>query len=385
MQSDTTRFAREHVKSCTPCMHGGRVAERSGKPVLDFSVNLNPLGPPDIPVAIRGIARYPDNSYSELRNAIADFVERYLSGRGKGRGGERGLGGGEEQGQRITADNIIPANGSSELIRLFAETMIERGDSVIIPAPTFDEYEFQCRLFGADVTYCDYFDILELSTEDISNATAVFLCNPNNPTGDMIARKDVQRLAERCSDCETFLIVDEAFIELSDPTQSIAHAVRNSGFVFVLRSLTKVFAIPGLRLGFGIASEKLAELLNRARLVWNVGVPIETIGIDMMRECRESDYLERSVTLIREEREYLERELVDRGLSPHESSVNFILVDISYAGMDSRTMVAGLLDRGILVRDCSMFQNLDYHHIRIAVRNRAENRSLMRALDSVIG
>jgi len=143
MQSDTTRFAREHVKSCTPCMHGGRVAERSGKPVLDFSVNLNPLGPPDIPVAIRGIARYPDNSYSELRNAIADFVERYLSGRGKGRGGERGLGGGEEQGQRITADNIIPANGSSELIRLFAETMIERGDSVIIPAPTFDEYERQ--------------------------------------------------------------------------------------------------------------------------------------------------------------------------------------------------------------------------------------------------
>ncbi|MEA1864595.1 MAG: threonine-phosphate decarboxylase, partial [Euryarchaeota archaeon] len=138
-------------------------------------------------------------------------------------------------------------------------------------------------------------------------------------------------------------------------------------------------------LGCDTEAEKLAELLNRARLVWNVGVPIETIGIDMMRECRESDYLERSIALIREEREYLERELVDRGLSPHESSVNFILVDISYAGMDSRTMVAGLLDRGILVRDCSMFQNLDYHHIRIAVRNRAENRRLMRALDSVIG
>lgn len=395
--SEIARFMRREVRNCTPCAHGGRIAEFSGRSgrghtdPIDFSANLNPLGAPDIIVS-RGwgwrggvdgdcngdcncntgadLTHYPDNRYLRLRAASADFVERYS--------------GSPDGAHRITAENIVPANGSSELIRLFAETTLERGDRVIIPAPTFDEYAFQCRLFGGDVQYCDYSKILELSPDEISNASLLFLCNPNNPTGNLIARDDVKRLAERCSDHETFLFVDEAFIELSDPAESVAHLVFDSDFVFVIRSLTKVFAVPGIRLGFGIASRELAELLNRARLVWNVGAQADAVGTAMIEMCMKSDYLERSIDLITKEREYLEKKLTERGFSPLKSDVNFILVDVSKTGMNSHELAEGLLDHGILVRDCATFVNLDERYIRIAVRTSAENRMLVQALDAVV-
>ena len=371
---DITRFVRQEVQGCAPCAHGGRIGEYADadQPMIDFSANLNPMGMPDVPTAIReieGIFHYPDNNYPKLRAVSADFVEACSGANGS---------------NRITAENIVPANGSSELIRLFAETVIERGDSVIIPAPTFDEYAFQCRLFGADVQYHDYSKILELSSGQISDASAVFLCNPNNPTGDLIAGDNVRRLADRCSDRETFLFVDEAFIELSDPAQSVAHSVFDSDFVVVLRSLTKVFAVPGLRLGFGIASAGVAELLNCARLVWNVSVPAEAIGMNMMEACMKGDYLKQSIALIRKEQGYLMEAFTSRGFSPHESAVNFILVDISNTGMDSQEMVERLAGNGILVRDCATFQGLDGRYVRVAVRTGEENRMLMRAIDAVM-
>jgi len=387
--SDISRFMRREVQNCTPCIHGGRIAEFSGRSgmghtdPIDFSANLNPLGAPDIVASRDGggdddsggdtdtdLTHYPDNRYLRLRAASADFVERYS---------------GRDRAHRITAENIVPANGSSELIRLFAETTLERGDRVIIPAPTFDEYAFQCRLFGGDVRYCDYSKILELSSDEISDASLLFLCNPNNPTGNLIAREDVKRLAERCSDHETFLFVDEAFIELSDPAESVAHLVFDSDFVFVIRSLTKVFAVPGLRLGFGIASRELAELLNRARLVWNVGAQADAVGTAMIAACIKSNYIEESIDLIAKERGYLEKKLTERGFSPLKSDVNFILVDVSKtAGMNSHELAEGLLDHGILVRDCATFVNLDERYIRIAVRTREENRMLVQALDAVV-
>jgi len=375
MRQDITRFVRQEVQGCAPCTHGGRVAEYTDTypPTIDFSANLNPMGMPDIPVAIREIEEifhYPDNNYPKLRAVSADFVEACSRTCGTA---------------RITAENIVPANGSSELIRLFAETVIERGDRVIIPAPTFDEYAFQCRLFGADVQYHDYPEILELSEGQISDASAVFLCNPNNPTGDLIAGDDVGRLSDRCSDTETFLFVDEAFIELSDPTQSVAHAIFDSDFVVVSRSLTKVFAVPGLRLGFGIASTGVAELLNHARLVWNVGAPAEAIGRGLMEACMKGDYLKRSIALIRKEQRYLMEAFTSRGFFPYESAVNFILIDISSTGIDSQEMVRRMAGNGILVRDCATFQGLDGRYIRVAIRTREENQMLMRAIDAATG
>lgn len=187
----------------TPCIHGARVsesAETSGKSIdelLDFSVNLNPLGPPELNKilsdAYRTINNYPDNRYPGFKKAAA-----------------KSLG--------AAPENIVPGNGSSELIRLFAEAVIEPGDKVVIPSPTFSEYEFQCRLFGAGIDHVDYSDITNIEPD---NYKAVFLCNPNNPTGNLIRRDEVVQLAQRCSRSGAFLFVDEAFIELSDPEESI--------------------------------------------------------------------------------------------------------------------------------------------------------------------
>jgi len=116
---------------------------------------------------------------------------------------------------------------------------------VIIPSPTFAEYEFQCRLAGAVIQYIDYNDITNIRPD---NCKAVFLCNPNNPTGNLLKRKEVLSLAEKCASSEVFLFVDEAFIELSDPCESITDVAACNDFVIVLRSLTKTFAVPGLRI-----------------------------------------------------------------------------------------------------------------------------------------
>ena len=377
--SSITRFVRQETAGSTPCMHGGRIAESGREGVLDFSANLNPGGIPEVETAAKSaemieeeIKRYPDNRYLRLRGAFADFIEKYR------------YSGSPKHTQKITAENIIPTNGSSELIRLFAETVVRSGDSVIIPSPTFGEYAFQCQLFGATVQYCDYSQILELTSAELSDASAVFLCNPNNPTGGLVSQSEVMRLADRCSDHETFLFVDEAFIELADPTQSIAHTVLDSDFVLVLRSLTKVFAVPGLRIGFGIASRELAELLNRVRLVWNVGAPAEVIGMRLMDACMKSDYLVKSIDLIRTEREYLTKGLIARGFVPLKSDVNFILVDITNTDMDSQELTQRLLEHGILIRDCASFRNLGTEYARVAVRTRQENRMLLQAVDAVL-
>ena len=243
---------RKSAIEVTPCIHGAKLnesAEVSGKKpheLIDFSVNINPLGPPKLKKLITGaydsICDYPDNRYPGFKRAAANQLN-------------------------VAPGNIIPGNGSSELIRLFAEIVIEPGDKVIIPSPTFGEYEFQCRLFGACIEHIPYDSMINMNTD---GCKAVFLCNPNNPTGKLIKRSDVIRLAEKCAASWAFLFVDEAFMELSDPAESIADIAANNDFVIVLRSLTKTYAVPGLRIGFAVASSELAEILNNTRLHWNM-------------------------------------------------------------------------------------------------------------------
>ncbi|MCE8424159.1 MAG: aminotransferase class I/II-fold pyridoxal phosphate-dependent enzyme [Candidatus Methanoperedens sp.] len=348
----------------TPCFHGARVAEsaeRCGKKtideLIDFSVNLNPLGPPGLRKkfleAFRSITNYPDNRYLDFRKAAADSLG-------------------------IFPDNIIPGNGSSELIRLFAETLIEPGDEVVIPHPTFGEYEFQCRLFGAEIKTVAYEDIVNLESDGIK---AVFLCNPNNPTGQLLERKKVLDLAKKCMGSETFLFVDEAFIELSDPKESIADYAADNDLIFVLRSLTKTYSIPGIRIGFAVTSSDSAKIFNDVRLCWNLNSIAISIGIEALRNY--PDYISRSLKLINKERSWLFLKLRGiRGFKPYPSDTNFILIDIGDFIMDPSELSHRMLDHGIIIRDCTSFSLRN--HIRIAVRKHSENRKLIAAFLNVI-
>ncbi len=354
---------KKTVIELTPCIHGARLgesAEKSGKSVdelIDFSVNLNPLGTPElkklIASAYKTISCYPDNRYAGFKKAAADSLG-------------------------VLPENIVPGNGSTEIIRLFVETVIEPGDRVIIPTPTFSEYEFQCRLFGAFVECVEHTSITDVKVEDCK---AVFLCNPNNPTGRLIKRNEVSKLAERCASSEVFLFVDEAFIELSYPKESIAELAARNDFVVVLRSLTKTYAVPGLRLGFAATSSSFAKLLNNIRLPWNLNSIALTVGEYLLKNNQH--YIDKSVELIRKEREWLMTQLSTiRGFKPYQSEANFILVDTREFLISSTELAERILRHGIIIRECTSFA-LE-NHIRVAVRKRSQNQRLINAFAGVI-
>jgi len=354
---------RKSFGSAGECQHGGKfreVAFQTGVEPLDFSANINPLGSPPLKeVLLQELSRigyYPDNGYREFREAAARFVGTH-------------------------PDNIVPGNGSSELIRLFAETVLGDGRLAIIPTPTFGEYQNQSALVGAAICQVELCNGLpEISGADLERASAIFFCNPNNPTGLLISRDEVADLAKRCEKSRTFLLVDEAFIELSDPGQSIADLAPASEFLFVMRSMTKSFGIPGLRLGFGITNAKLAGVMNRARIPWSISSLAAAAGPYLLAQ---EEFLVRSRALISEELAFLDTSLRGLGLKPLPSRANFILVDISGSGLESDRFAEKMSRQGVLVRDCQSF-GLKKEFIRVAVRDRAENLRLLEALEQVL-
>ncbi|OPY25366.1 MAG: Aspartate aminotransferase [Methanocella sp. PtaU1.Bin125] len=362
-------FIRKELLQLSPCAHGGRlheIAERRGLKdgdLLDFSVNLNPYLPFDgrdaIAKACAGVDVYPDNRYGRFCGSAAKFC-------------------GARPGQ------IIPGNGSSEIIRLFAEVALTKGDIVAIPGPTFGEYEQQCRLFGAGVRHVKMSDIVKGEFWHLDGCRATFFCNPNNPDGRLMPAGFVLKLADYCRERGIALAVDEAFIDLADPGQSVARHVEGYDNLLVLRSLTKCFAIPGFRLGFGVACREAADALNVIRLTWNVDSVAAETGAYYMDHA--SSYLGLSREFIRREREWMAGEIAAiKGLTMVPSSVNFFLVDVSGAGKTSSEFAARMLERGIVVRDCSSFRMLGDSYVRLAVRTREENERLVKALKAAAG
>ncbi len=352
---------RKSFANAAECKHGGKVQEarlKLGFEPLDFSANINPLGSPPLEeLVIRElmqIGHYPDSSYRGFCRAAARFVQ-------------------------VDPECIVPGNGSSELIRIFAEAVLEEGDLAIIPTPTFGEYENQSHLAGGRTERLaiggDGLPLLRDS--DLNRAKALFLCNPNNPTGWLLSQNQVLELADRCEEAEVFLLVDEAFIELSRPEESVAQIAPSREYLFVMRSLTKSFGVPGMRLGFGVTNPLLAEIMNRAKIPWSIG-SIAAAAAEYLLGCE--GHLTRSRELIAEELNYLIPALKDLGLDPLPSQVNFILVNIQSSGIGSDTLAERTLDSGVLVRDCQSF-GLEKSYIRVAVRGHEENERLVDVLE----
>ena len=351
---------RKSFARADACQHGGKVQEAAsilGAEPLDFSANINPLGSPPLNELLlkelENIGHYPDNSYRNFRRAAGKFVN-------------------------VNMECIVPGNGSSELIRLFAECCFEEGDLALVPTPSFGEYTNQSLLVGAVVKKVNIGgDALPVLADiDLAKAKLLFLCNPNNPTGRLLSADQVIDLADRCEEAQTFLLVDEAFIELSDPEESVAIQAPQREFLFVMRSLTKSFGVPGLRLGFGVTNVKLARIMNLARIPWSIGSIAAAAG-EYLLGCEE--HLERSRQIIKEELAWLEFALQGLGLRPLPSQVNFILVNIEPSKLASDVLAKRTMAQGVLVRDCQSF-GLGKSYIRVAVRSRSENERLIAAL-----
>lgn len=320
----------------TKVMHGGfikQIREITGRKVIDFSANLNPF-PPKVSADLSPdlLACYPDDQYTALKECISRQFRR-------------------------PPDEIVVGNGSIELIRLFCLALLSPGDRVRIRNPTFGEYEFSARLAGASPAKLQ------------EQAKVRFLCNPNNPTGDLLQRPAVLEMKESMQ--EEILFVDEAFIELADPAQSVVGLSDPS--VFVLRSLTKCFAVPGIRFGYAFGDPSLIRKVETVRPPWNVNAFAEQYALAAFRSF---PALEESRRQIVSARKWLEHELSPYPLTIHPSSANFLLLTFSD---DVSSLCDRLLDAGILVRDCHSFGLPE--SIRIAVRTPEENCLLVEAMD----
>jgi threonine-phosphate decarboxylase len=344
--------------------HGGNifaVARTLGKgpeEILDFSASINPLGmAPAVPAALAAsldrLLHYPDKNATELREALAAYHD-------------------------IHAREITVANGSTELIHLLPRVV--RGKRGLIVAPAFAEYALALKRAGWEV---DYFlldaengftlSVAALQEKMKEGYDLLFICNPGNPTGKLISQGDIALIVELCRRSRTFLVLDEAFIDFFE-YESAKHFVRRSSGAILLRSMTKFFAIPGLRLGYAIGSPEIIEALASFQDPWSVNTAAQVAGIASLADVQ---YRQRT-------RDYVERERLRmvtalcrlRQVRLFKSQANFLLVQI-LEGPTAPELRSMLMEKGILIRDCSNFVGLDNTFFRVAVRLQEENDRLL--------
>ena len=321
-------------------IHGGTgkfQMEKSHKNFLDFSASVNPY-PPKFKWRCerKSLARYPDDNYTLLKEAIAKTYHR-------------------------DPEEICVGNGSIELIRVFCAVVFRDSGRFTYERPTFGEYDLSAQLAGASFTASP------------KNADAVFVCNPNNPTGHLKRKDQVLKMLDSLKR-DAFLFCDEAFIDLADPSQSLSDVMDPQ--VFVLQSLTKSFAVPGLRFGFGFGNPDLVRKIETARSPWAVNAFAESYAITALKH---RDSLAKSRLQIARERSFLMNTIAGLGLLPSPSSANYILIDY---GKTSSPLCERLLKKCILVRNCASFGLPS--SIRVAVRNHKENRILVEALSECL-
>lgn len=321
-------------------VHGGtgkREREKSQKNLIDFSASTNPF-PPRFTWNCdpSSLTYYPDDTYFELKKRISHTFHRSL-------------------------DDICVGNGSIEIIRVFCQVALKGTNKTFFTGtPTFGEYELSARLAGAK------------RTDNSDTADVSFVCNPNNPTGTLHRKQDLLQRLKKAKSHNGLLFCDEAFIELSDPTQTLADVIDQN--LFVLHSLTKSFAVPGIRFGYGFGDPSLIEKIEISRPPWSVNAFAEAFALEAFRHM---DELSQSRKDIEKEREKLAAGMMSLGLHCHPSSVNFILVD---CGRDVTPLCSALLRHDIIVRNCTSFGLPTC--IRVAVRTPDENRILLEALSA---
>ncbi len=351
---------KPNIDKLVPATHGGinyPELEKLGispEDVLDFSVSTNPFGPaPGIKEALSqaSVDRYPDSEATELRLLLA----RKLN---------------------ISPDNLLIGSGSTELIRLVATAYFEPEDLVIIPQPSYSDYEIACYLVGAQVLKQPMleeadFQLNVAETVDLirkHRPKGIFLCNPNNPTGQYLSKEGMKAILSVARD--SLVVLDEAYIAFTEDTWSSLDLIGGSNLV-VLRSMTKDYALAGLRLGYAVAAEPIISVLKRVRPPWNVSSVAQAAGVFALKA---DGYLEECRIKIKEAKEFLIEGLKGLGLSPLPSQANFFLVKVGNAARFKQA----LLRKGILVRDCTSFGLPDY--IRLAPRTLADCKKLLTAI-----
>jgi histidinol-phosphate aminotransferase len=349
---------RPEIESLRVSPHGGFHADewRARGAVIDFSSNVNPFGvSPRVHKALSTaiIERHPDPDATELRDALATRLD-------------------------VPRDQIIVGNGSLELIRVLAIAYIRAGDVALIVGPTFGEYRVAVELMGARVEEFrahaenDFqldADALVARVAELKPRLA-FICNPNNPTGAISVREQIARLVDASP--ETLWVLDEAFIAFAGDLEGLQRPSRSN--VVIMRSMTKDYAIPGLRLGYAIAARDVIDALAKVRAPWSINAFAQAAGLAVLSD---DAFLRDTLAKIRAASRELRDAITRLGWRVVPSSVHFFLVKVG----DARAFRAMLVQHGCIVRDCSSFGLPEF--VRIATRTPEENARLAQVLENV--
>lgn len=328
--------------------------------VLDFSANINPLGPsPRVRSAAveADLSAYPDRHSIVMREKLAAKLD-------------------------IGTENLIVGNGSTELIHLLTRARLRPRETCFIFAPTFGEYETAAEIAGADI-HLFWADEAQQFRWSIDGAVEMihrtrprmaFLCNPNNPTGVYLDHGEIERIRKSVGE-ESLLVLDEAYVPLADQRWDSLPMLKQGNVAF-LRSMTKDHALAGVRLGYLVAHPDVVSAVQQLQPAWSVNAVAQAAGIASLED---EAHVDAARKVILQAKEHLCSELASMGVAVAPSSANFVMARVN----DASVVRSALLRQGIAVRDCTSFGLPEY--IRVAVRKQEECTRLIASLRDVLG
>ncbi|MDT8316700.1 MAG: threonine-phosphate decarboxylase CobD [bacterium] len=353
-------------------LHGGNIKEVANKfgieesAIIDFSANINPLGfsplaREAIIGAINGVINYPDNQSSALVHALSNY-------------------------HSIAAENILTGNGATELIYLIPKAL--KPEKALIVAPAFSEYERALKLAGCKA---DHFVLVEKNNFSIDTAhlytvmkkgyDMLWLASPSNPGGSLTPKKVIIEIAHKAAETGITLVVDEAFIDYCEE-ESIKNEIHNFDRLIVLRSMTKFFALAGLRIGYLFGHDRIISTLKQYKEPWSLNFMGEAAAVASISD---KEYIEKSLAFIAGERTFLLKELQNiKGIETCKPAANYILIRLNNE-MSAHSLQERLLkEHHILIRDCGNYKGLGGKFIRVAVRRRGDNERLVKGLKNTL-
>ena len=339
------------------------------KNIIKFGANVNPLGLSEnvkqqLASRLDILSSYPDRDYTTLRNTISEYCN-------------------------VPAEFILPGNGSSELIALLIQ---ERNPKhTLILGPTYSEYSRELSFSGSTQEYYHLReeDNFVLNVDDLcqtleGNYDFLIICNPNNPTSSAITREDLQKLLTFCAENNIFVMIDETYVEFAPDISEITAVTLTKEFtnLMVLRGVSKFYAAPGMRLGYGITGNlDFLKKMKEKQVPWSLNSLGALAGELMLQD---KDYIHRTRELILSERTRLLQALVEiPTYKTYPAYANFILLKIQKPVLTSYDVFDACIRQGLMIRDCSSFECLDGEYIRFCIMNLEDNTRLLNILSSL--
>lgn len=332
--------------------------------IIKLGSNENPLGPSQkaielIEENLKEINRYPETDLKELKYEIANY-------------------------SNVSPENvIIGGDGADELIEILCKTFMDPETEFIVPQPSYTYYEFIFKPYGAIPVYGNWnmstnkLDLDSVLSKINESTRMIFLCSPNNPTGCLIDKKDIEAVLKAT---DALVVVDEAYFEYSEVNN--VDLIEKYPNVFIMRTMSKVLGLAGMRIGYGLSNKEVIDYMHRVKPVFSLS---RTSYLAALGTLRDTEYIKESIAKGIKSRDFLFTEMskLDK-LNVFKSYANYILVGIKETGFSAAEFTRKLMEEGIIVRDCTLFKYLDEYWIRVSIGTMDENKKFIEVLKSIL-